>query len=312
MPVLFFKPIPKVTVWGKDIVKEYFHYDFFPDKVGQAWAFSAQQGDATICLSEPYQNIDLYTLWKEHQELFGYKKGDFPVIISLVGPNDDLSIQVHPDTIYAKKQGYTMGKNEAWYFIDTPVDSNIVYGHHAKDKADLLSYIEKEKWLDLITYLPVRKDDFVYLPAGLLHALRKGNIVYEIQQATDVTYRFFDYHRKDEHGEERELHLEQATDCLSYDPKKMENTIVPKIEELKNMCKTVYIHNDSFSVTKLEIMGESIYEDENTYQLASVIRGKGEVDGKPIMIGSNFLIPIRTQVTFTGEMVIMMTTKEGD
>ncbi|MFV0394885.1 MAG: type I phosphomannose isomerase catalytic subunit [Coprobacillaceae bacterium] len=310
MSVLFFKPIPKVTIWGTDIVKDYFQYNEFPDNVGQAWAFSGQQGDATICLSEPYVGKDLYTLWNEHQELFGNKKGEFPVIISLVGPNDDLSIQVHPDSEYAKKIGYPMGKNEAWYFLEAPTPSDIVYGHIAKDKEDLQSYIKQEKWMELIKHLPVKKDDFVYLPAGLLHALKKDNIVYEIQQATDITYRFFDYHRKDEKGNERELHLQQAIDCLSYNPEEMKNSIHPKIENYENLKKTTYIQNDSFTVTKVDVTGKTKYKDEN-YQLATVVRGTGRVDNQEVCVGSNFLIPINTEVTFEGNMVIMMTTKEG-
>lgn len=311
MAILFFKPIPKISVWGKDIVKDYFHYPEFPDNVGQAWAFSGQKGDATICLSDPYKGKDLYQLWQENKELFGYQQGEFPVIISLVGPNDDLSIQVHPDYEYAKKQGYVSGKNEAWYFIETPTLADIIYGHQAKDKEDLLSYIKKDQWMPLVKTLPVTKDDFVYLPAGLLHALRKGNIVYEIQQATDVTYRFYDYHRKDEMGKERELHLEQAIDCLSYDSKIMKNKVKPIIEQGKNICKTVYIQNESFTVTKLEVTGEAVFKDD-IYQLATVIRGYGKADQTAVMVGSNFLIPINTEVVLSGNMVIMMTTKKGD
>ena len=309
MTVLFFKPIPKIAIWGKDVVKKYFNYDELPDNVGQAWVFSAQKDDATICINGKHKGKNLHTLWKNHQEIFGNKEGDFPVIISLVGPNDDLSIQVHPDEQAAQKIGYPIGKNEAWYFIEAPDQSSIVYGHHAKDKAELQACIQAEKWLELIKHLPVKKDDFVYLPAGLLHALKKGNIVYEVQQSTDITYRFFDYHRKDTEGNERELHLEQAIDCLSYDSELMKNKINPQIEKSENLCKVTYINNDSFTVTKLEINGKSQYIDAKNYQLATVIRGAGKVDTADVIVGSNFLIPINTEVKFTGDMVIMMTTK---
>lgn len=308
MSVLFFKPIPRFALWGKTLVKEYFHYDEFPEGVGQAWAFSGQEQDSTVCISEPYKGKTLYELWQDHQELFGHKEGVFPVIISLVGPEDDLSIQVHPDQEHAKKVGFPSGKNEAWYFIEAKEDASIVYGHNAKDKEDLQSYIDQEKWYDLIRYLKVHKDDFVYLPAGLLHALKAGSIVYEIQEATDITYRFFDYHRKDEQGNERELHLDKAMDCLSYDSSMMENKITPESIEDKNSIRTTYIHNESFTVTKLEINGVCQFEDDN-YQLATVVRGEGTVDGKHISVGDNFLIPIDTKVSFDGTLTIMMTTK---
>ena len=160
----------------------------------------------------------------------------------------------------------------------------------------------------MIKHLDVHQDDFVYLPAGLLHALRKGSIVYEIQQATDITYRFYDYHRQDENGQERELHLEEAIDCLSYDPHDMENHIEPVIEKKDGLTKTVFISNDSFTVTRLEIEGSGKLKDDN-YQLATVVKGSGKANGIDVKLGDNFLIPKGLEVQFDGKMTIMMTTK---
>ena len=146
------------------------------------------------------------------------------------------------------------------------------------------------------------------MPAGLLHALKKGSIVYEIQQATDITYRFYDYHRKDEHGKERELHLEQAIDCLSYDRQAMKNDIHPMVTSGEQYQQTVFISNDSFTVTKLEITGLYEYRYDN-YQLATIVKGSGTVDNREVKIGESFLIPINNQVQLNGQMTIMMTTK---
>lgn len=174
MGVLFFKPIPRLAIWGHTLVKDYFGYHDFPDGVGQAWSFSCQKGASNICETAPYQGKTLLELWQEHQELFGHPNEQFPVIISLVGPEDDLSIQVHPDVKAALKLGYQAGKNEAWYFIEAEPGAKIVYGHNAKDEADLTHYIKEEQWDKLIRHLEVHPDDFVYLPAGLLHALKRG------------------------------------------------------------------------------------------------------------------------------------------
>lgn len=306
--ILFFKPIPRPAIWGHTLVKDYFGYDDFPDGIGQSWSFSAQKDASTICISEPFQGKTLLELWENHQELFGHPGEEFPVIISLVAPEDDLSIQVHPDAKHAKKKGFSSGKNEAWYFIEAKEGANIVYGHHAKDEADLRHYIQENRWDELIKHLDVHQDDFVYLPAGLLHALRKGSIVYEIQQATDITYRFYDYHRQDENGQERELHLEEAIDCLSYDPHDMENHIEPVIEKKDGLTKTVFISNDSFTVTRLEIEESGRFQDDN-YQLATVIKGHGKANDIDIKLGDNFLIPKGLEVQFAGKMTIMMTTK---
>ena len=308
MSVLFFKPIPRPAIWGHTLVKEYFGYDDFPLGIGQSWSFSAQEGASTVCLSDPYQGQTLLDLWKNHQELFGHPHEDFPVIISLVGPEDDLSIQVHPNAEHAKKLGFTTGKNEGWYFIEAESGANIVYGHHAANETELRQCIQENRWDDLIQHLDVHSGDFVYLPAGLLHALRKGSIVYEIQQATDITYRFYDYHRKDEYGHERELHMEEAIDCLSYNPEDMKNQIHPVETYYQNCIQTVFIANDSFTVTKLEVTGEVEYIHTN-YQLATVVKGQGKVNNQDIKVGDNFLIPTHTHIQLNGQMTIMMTTK---
>lgn len=308
MNVLFFKPIPRPAIWGHTLVKDYFGYAEFPEGIGQSWSFSAQKDASTVCLSEPFVGKTLRELWTEHQELFGRPNEEFPVIISLVGPEDDLSIQVHPDQEHAQKKGFSSGKNEAWYFIDSKEGANIVYGHNAKDEEELYEYIRQDRWDDLIRHLDVHTDDFVYLPAGLLHALRKGSVVYEIQQATDITYRFYDYHRKDAKGNERELHLDEAIDCLSYNQEDMKNNIHPIVTKMANGKQTVFMSNDSFTVTKLEITGENEYQSDH-YQLATVVKGEGSVDNQQVKVGDNFLIPVHQAVLMNGNMVIMMTTK---
>ena len=172
----------------------------------------------------------------------------------------------------------------------------------------MYNYINNDEWDQLIKHLPVHTGDFVYLPAGILHALKKGSIVYEIQQSTDVTFRFYDYHRKDKYGNERELHLTQAIDCLSYDQEMMKNNITPVEEKMDNGLKTTFISNDSFTVTKLAIEGKNTYETDN-YQLATVVKGEGVVDGYTVKIGDNFLIPQHSKIEIDGNMIIMMTTK---
>ena len=308
MSILFFDPIPRPAIWGHTLVRDYFGYKQFPEGIGQSWSFSAQKDASTICLSEPFKGMTLRELWEKHQELFGHPGEEFPVIISLVAPEDDLSIQVHPDDEHAQKIGYKRGKNEAWFFIESDPGASIVYGQKTKNKEELQEMINQDKWDDIYKKYPVADGDFVYLPAGCLHAMGKGNVVYEIQQSTDVTYRFYDYHRKDKDGNERELHLTQAIDCLSYDQEMMKNNIMPVEEKMDNGLKTTFISNDSFTVTKLAIEGNNIYETDN-YQLATVVKGDGVVDGFNVKIGDNFLIPQHSKIEIDGNMIIMMTTK---
>ena len=102
--VIYFTPVPKVTIWGGDVVKNYFGYDFFPEKVGQCWAFNALGKDANKAIGD-FEGETLLSLYENRPELFRSKYNKFPFIISLVGPVDDLSIQVHPDDDTGKRMG---------------------------------------------------------------------------------------------------------------------------------------------------------------------------------------------------------------
>ena len=139
MGVLFFKAIPRPAIWGHTKVRDFFGYDDFPEGIGQSWSFSAQDGEglSTVCIKGGFKGKTLKELWEKHQELFGHPGEDFPVIISLVGPEDDLSIQVHPDDEHAQKIGYKRGKNEAWFFIESDPGASIVYGQKTKNKEEL-------------------------------------------------------------------------------------------------------------------------------------------------------------------------------
>ena len=136
----------------------------------------------------------------------------------------------------------------------------------------------------------------------------KGNVVYEIQQSTDVTYRFYDYHRKDKDGNERELHLKQAIDCLSFDKDIDKNDVHPVVKVHENVKETIFISNDSFTVSQLLVIGKCQYKCDN-YQLATVVKGSGKVDEYDVKVGDNFLIPTNTSIELDGQMMIMMTTK---
>lgn len=312
MSIYFFDPIPRYTIWGGTSCNENFGYtDKFDYGVGQVWAFSAQDQDSTVCMTAPYEGMTLKEMWETHEEIFGNNEGIFPLLISLVGPEDHLSIQIHPDTEHAKKLGFPTGKNEAWYFINTRENGNITYGCNAGSEEEVRRMIAEDRWEEIPKYLPVYPGKFVYVPAGLMHAVRAGNVVYEIQQATDVTYRFYDYKRKDQNGNERKLNLEEAIDCMKFEPGLDKNDIHPVVEQKDNLEITTFIRNESFTVTRLVITGDSLYSTK-PYQLASVVLGKGTADGTPVKVGDNFLISAGSEVALTGNMTILMTTTERD
>lgn len=134
--LLFTNAIPRLTIWGGPLHREYFHYPQFPDNVGQSWSFSAQEGEgkSNLFLNGEFKGQTLETVWQNHPELFRSRFDRFPVIISLVAPMDDLSLQIHPDDQVAAKIGFPSGKNEAWYFLEAEENASIIYGQTAKNE----------------------------------------------------------------------------------------------------------------------------------------------------------------------------------
>ena len=306
MSVLKTVPIQRPALWGGTLLKRYFHYPWFGDCIGQSWSFSGQSGDSNIIENGEYQGKTLRTLWQEAPQLFQSRYLEFPFIISLVAPMEDLSIQIHPNADIARTEGFTTGKNEAWFFLETAENGDIVYGHHTENEQELRAMIAQERWDELVDHLPVKKGDFVYLPAGMLHALRKGSIVYEIQQATDVTYRFFDYHRKDGQGNERPLHLEKAIACVDYSLSRKDAHPPIAVVALSASVMTTYIRNESFCINRFVVNGTQALRFSG-YQLFTVVDGIGTADDLPLEIGVNFLLPAGDTVTLSGKLTLMAT-----
>lgn len=317
---LFFTPIPFKTVWGGNAIREYFDYNWMPDSTGQAWAFADQPDGSSICETPPFAGMTLGHLWREHAYLFGDARQrnanqDFPLIISMLCPCADLSIQVHPDAERARRHGYSTGKNEAWYFLEAPCDANIVYGHNASTEEELRKLVKQGRWDGLLRHLAVRRDDYVYIPAGRLHACCHDVIVYEVQQATNVTYRFYDYDRIDASGKARPLHLEEAIACLDFDRQLDAEHYDASVEARDRWVRTTYHNGNSFRVDKIEVREGSYLLEEPTYELVSIVRGSGTVVAPddpahpvPIRTGSHFLVPSGISVTLSGKLTCMMAT----
>ena len=129
----------------------------------------------------------------------------------ILDANDWLSVQVHPDDAYGLEHEGELGKTECWYIIAADEGSEIIYGHNAKSKEELRQQIEDKNWDALLTKVPVKAGDFFYVPSGTMHAIGAGILILETQQSSDTTYRVYDFDRKDDKGNLRELHLENLS-----------------------------------------------------------------------------------------------------
>ena len=210
----------------------------------------------------------------------------------ILDANDWLSVQVHPDDAYGMEHEGELGKTECWYIIAADEGAEIIYGHHAQSKEELRRMIEAKEWDDLLARVPVKAGDFFYVPSGTMHAIGSGILILETQQSSDTTYRVYDFDRKDDQGNLRELHLEKSIDVLNIGEPANSHPDTVVIEDLR---MTTLVASDFFTVYKWEITGKVDFEKTADYSLLSVLAGQGQliVDGKdyPIQKGSHFILP---------------------
>ena len=307
--ILRMNPVFKEMIWGGTKLKDIYGYEIPSDHTGECWAISAHKnGDCTIADGE-YKGKTLSWLFENHRELFGNIEGDqFPLLVKIIDAKNDLSVQVHPDDVYAKEHENSLGKTECWYVLETEENTKMVMGHHAKTKEELVQAIENDDYDHLLNKFDIQKGDFFYIPSGTIHAICKGSLIYEAQQSSDITYRVYDYHRKDKDGNERELHVQQSIDVTTvpYQPYDIENQVEETIENGK---RKELVSSNYLTLNKYDMTGYNKVKNDKPFQLVSIIEGKGTVEGKEVKKGDHFVVcSDQKEVDFDGCMTVMICT----
>ncbi len=226
MHPLKFNPILKERLWGGTKLKDVLGKPIENDITGESWELSTVPGDISVVSNGNLARASLQDLIeKDPESVLGksvYKRfgTDFPILIKFIDAKQDLSIQLHPNDELAKKRHNSFGKTEMWYVMDADDDASLIVGFN-KDvsKEEYAKSIENDTLLDLLNYEKVKEGDTFFINTGKIHAIGAGVLLAEIQQTSDVTYRVFDFNRKDKNGNLRELHTEQALDAIDYNKK---------------------------------------------------------------------------------------------
>ena len=289
MDVLMLKPVFKDAIWGGKLLSD-FGYKEAGDSAGECWGISAHKnGDCTVMNGE-FAGKTLSWCWENHRELFGNMEGDvFPLLIKILGAEDDLSIQVHPNNEYAAEhENGALGKTECWYILDCKENATIVIGHNAKDKEELADMIHNARWNELIREVPIKKGDFFQINPGCLHAIKGGTVILETQQNSDITYRVYDYDRLS-NGKPRQLHVEQSIDTIvaPFEPAKCDTYT----ENLQGAEHKHLITCPFYSVDKYDVDGVFTIEFDKYFTDVSVVEGSGTVNGIPVEKGQHFIVP---------------------
>ncbi len=309
MEPLFFTPVFQEKIWGGNRLAEVFGFTLPNEKIGEDWAISAHPHGVSIVENGPYQGKNLAQLWDSEKALFDFpKQKEFPLLVKILDAEEELSVQVHPDDAYGLEHEGELGKTECWYIIDAAPGAEIIYGHHAQTKEEFAQMIKEQKWDELFRHVPVKKGDFFFVPSGTIHAIGAGILILETQQSSDTTYRVYDYDRKDDQGNTRELHIQQSID-VSTIPATYET---PAIKETRKGTSaiTTYLKTSFFNVYEWDVKGILTFEKQAPYTLLTVIEGAGElvVDGRSYELkpGSSCLLPAQiTNWTIQGELKII-------
>jgi mannose-6-phosphate isomerase len=262
---LKFKPIIKETIWGGTKLKDVLGKTTPSDKCGESWELSGVQGHLSI-VSEGFlkgNNIQELTeiymgdlVGEKVYEKFGI---EFPLLIKFIDANDVLSIQVHPDDETSKKRHNAYGKTEMWYVMENKPRAELICGFK-KDvsKDEYLKALSNGKLTDILNSEKVAAGDCFFIPAGRVHAIGAGILLAEIQQTSDITYRIYDFDRKDAEGKSRELHTELAVDIIDY---KAHNEYKTKYEEQLN--KTIDLVDCEYFTTRTLCFDSTLARDFN-------------------------------------------------
>ncbi len=286
--LIFFEPVHKPMIWGTE-----------------DWVISAhEKGDCVIKNGE-FEGRFLSDIWRDEPEVFGGFESDrFPLLLKIIDAKEDLSIQVHPDDRYAGiHENGSLGKTECWYILEACDGATLVIGHNAKSRNELCKLIDNHDFKYLIKEVPVKEGDFVQIPPGTVHAIKGGVKILETQQNSDITYRVYDYDRK-QNGKLRDLHVEHSKAVINIPG---DTVKVMSTETAKGIYELVSC--DRYKVYKAVVSETLTFTVDGPFALASVIKGAGYVNGLNIREGAHFLVPADTkELVFSGSMTLILST----
>ena len=220
---LKFEPILKQTLWGGDKIIPFKHLNETLPNVGESWEVSAVEGSESVVANGADKGYTLPEMVRKYKEelvgeanyaRFGNK---FPLLIKFIDAKLDLSIQVHPGDELAKKRHNSFGKNEMWYVIAADKGAKLISGFAEEiTPKEYKDRVHNGTFAEVLQTCAIEPGDVFYVPAGRVLGIGAGAFVAEIQQTSDITYRIFDYNRKDKDGKSRELHTSQAMDAINF------------------------------------------------------------------------------------------------
>ena len=295
---LQFEPILKERIWGGEKLKTILNKPIVSKITGESWELSTVEGDVSIVANGELKGKSLMELIDEMpNEILGaevYKRfgKQFPLLFKYLDAREDLSIQVHPNDKLAKERHNSFGKTEMWYVTQADPDARIIVGFkNDSSKEEYLQHLNDKNLVSILDTVKAKPGDVFFLETGTVHAIGAGLVVAEIQQTSDITYRLYDFDRKDAQGNTRELHVDLALDAINYN-----KVDTQKKYETKTNTSNVVVDCPYFTTNFIPLENKvSVSKSGETFTVYMCIEGAFEIefDGfkKAYQKGDTVLIP---------------------
>jgi len=295
---LQFEPILKERIWGGEKLKSVLNKPITSKITGESWELSTVEGDVSVIANGDYKGKKLTELIDESpNEILGtavYKRfgKQFPLLFKYLDAREDLSIQVHPNDELAKKRHNSFGKTEMWYIMQADQDARIIVGFKENSNpSDYLEHLKDNTLVSILDDVKVKSGDVFFLETGTVHAIGAGLVVAEIQQTSDITYRLYDFDRKDAQGNTRELHVDLALEAINYNKVDTFKEYTKKVNQSNTIVDCPY-----FTTNFLPLEGEKeINKTGNSFTVYMCTEGSFEIEYDKISYsykkGDTVLIP---------------------
>ncbi|MDR3256065.1 MAG: class I mannose-6-phosphate isomerase [Endomicrobium sp.] len=313
-----FIPILKEVIWGGKKLKNYYNKQTSSNSIGESWELSSVNGNISVVLNGKLKGTLLTEILKTNAiEIMGKhiaaKFGtEFPLLIKLIDARENLSVQVHPNDDLARKRHNSFGKTEMWYILQNEPEAKLVSGLKKEiSKEEYIHRIKNNAIEDILAYYPVTPGEVFFIPAGLVHAIGAGILLAEVQQTSNITYRIYDYNRKDKDGNTRQLHTQESVDAVNFTAKGAPVTSFKIREGVKRLVACEY-----FTVQMIDLNVAKEYNNEDFKEIDSFIiliclDGNATINYKygmeKIIKGENILIPaaLRNSVSIIGNAKLL-------
>ncbi len=303
---LKFEPIYLEKIWGGTRIKTLLDKDFGElANCGESWEISGVEGNVSVVQNGFLKGNDLNELIEIYMgDLVGDKVYErfgmeFPLLIKFIDAAADLSVQVHPNDALARERHNAFGKTEMWYVIDVEDGAKINSGFNQPvTREKYIEYQESGKLNELLRFDEAKVGDVFFVPAGRVHSICKGTMLAEIQQTSDVTYRIFDYNRKDAQGNYRELHTELALDAIDYSLQK--ETKVKYASEKNKSSELVSCNYFTTNLLEFNQVIEKDYFTLDSFVIYITLYGNYSIETEEEKVnvkkGETILIPANTNM----------------